>query len=110
MPTTDTQAKAKHIRRLLTPDDELTLQHAAVDAHTDLSEYIRRTLHEKAEQIRTAQPTGPATGYKFEFVVTDFDQAQADEFMTEIITAIETEGGHIGGGFHPVDDNGNPVN
>lgn len=104
MPTTDRRHDL--LIRNVDPADELTLKHASVDAGTNLTEYLRRVLHEKAESLR---PAGPATGHKFEFVITGMTADNATEFWEGLVADTDLAGFQIGGGYVQVDDNGHPV-
>jgi AraC-like DNA-binding protein len=104
MPDTDTP-KPINIRNM-DPADRQALRHAAVDAGTNLTEYIRRLCHAEAERLRAA---GPATGTRFTFRVNITDPTAADTFLTSVVQVAETFGYEISGGMAQVDDNGNPT-
>lgn len=79
---------------------------ALAEPPTTTTQLIRDMIHVRAMQ---AQP-GPATGYKFEFVVTGdaVVRDNADRIMAAIVELVESWGGTVGGGFHPVSDHEPP--
>jgi hypothetical protein len=90
------------------PESDLfALAHAAVDAGTSRAELVRALLHEAAEKWRAKQNPGPATGHKFEFVITGMTADNVTEFWEELVSDADSAGFSMGGGYHRVDDNGN---
>lgn len=96
MPDTDTP-KPINIRNM-DPADRQALRHAAVDAGTNLTEYIRRLCHAEAERLRAKRRNTSDTTHRFEATITGIDQHTAGNLWGNFVDAIETEGGLLVGG------------
>ena len=106
MPDTDTP-KPVNIRNM-DPADRQALRHAAVDAGTNLTEYIRRLCHAEAERLRAKG--GTATGYRYTFHLYGPDAfQQADALLDAFLRATNEISLQVSGGMVQVDDNGNPT-
>lgn len=104
----------KHLNIPNVPEpDLLALHHAAIDQGITRPELVRALLHTAAEQHRGQGQPGPTTGYKVELTIsmppTDATKALMDHWMARTIKMAEDWGGTVGGGYHQVDDNGNPT-
>jgi hypothetical protein len=115
MPATDPDKNKpkpghKHLNLPNVPADDLAaLHHAAIDAGANRAEYLRELIHADAEKWRSRGKAGKASGHKFEFVITGMTADNATEFWEELVTDADTAGFSMGGGYHRVDDDGNPA-
>jgi hypothetical protein len=106
MPDTDTP-KPVNIRNM-DPADRQALRHAAVDAGTNLTEYIRRLCHAEAERLRAKG--GTPTGYRITIDARDLSPAEADSLLDTLTAATERWTVDAVAGMVQVDDNGNQIN
>jgi hypothetical protein len=117
MPATDPDKNKpkpghKHLNITNVPTADLqAIAHAAIDAGTDRMAYIRAMIAAEAERIRSRGKAGKATGYHFEYNVTGIDAVTAEALQNLFISSAEgmDTGAQAGGGYHRVDDDGNPA-